>query len=864
MSKDKKREQPPLKIGELLVKEGYVRPSDIDKALEIQKKEAETAEQPIGKILLQQGAIGKEQLKSLLEHPCQRKLLGAMALESGLITQSQLDESLKISKDDEKVGEVLVQKGYLRQDQVTRLLYKQIGSQRIGDLALKFGMIDETALEAALDVQRSKRTIGGILCDLNLITANDLNHVLQKYRKLQKFGEILVEKKYITQAQLDAALAEQSKAGVPLGEILVNRRLITEDELQLTLSKQYNIPYEKLEEIRIDDAKIGPLISIVGQRYAENNLILPLRQEGNLLILAISDPERAKALQDLKTVYSHLQMRCVLITRARFGELFEALYGETLEDSIASNVATSRPESLDGFQINLSDEADEKEGRSTAYGMSSMEVEQIVNFIIKYGIMNDASDIHIEQDRSGAKLRFRIDGMLQRFREKGLDEKLHEMASAIISRIKVISNLDIAERRIPQDGVFRVSYFDKGRNKDVDLDFRVATCPAIVGENITIRILDSRKAKVGLENLNHSRDVLEPFMRLLKSSAGMVLVSGPTGSGKSSTLYGALQYIYNPSIKIITAEDPIEYSFPGIMQTQVHQKIGLTFARLLRSFLRLDPDVILVGEMRDEETSAIGFDAAQTGHLLLSTIHTNDAVAAVSRLADLNIDRSQMASSLLGVLSQRLCRQICYNCMVSYTPEEDEWRPFYHAYPNQLSFYKGEGCEACGFTGYKGRVLISELFEVTRDVSLALSRGASEREIKQIALDGGMKTLAEDGIQKLHQTTLAELLRVVPHEMIKDFKARQPTPGQETRHQTAIIYNPSAQAGVIDALYQAYEQGMQGNGNRGQRTDKALFKRFLAENYTNICNTYGCSSVSFYLRRKDDRMVVYAQPDMGE
>jgi len=862
MSKKEKREQSPLKIGELLVKEGYIRSADIEKALEIQKKEAEVAEKPLGTILLEQGKIDRDQLKTLLEHPCQRKLLGTMALDEGLITREQLKECLEGLKDEEKIGEVLVQKGYVDPGQLKHLLYKQVGSQRIGDLALKFKMIGEDDLEEALCVKRSKRTIGGILCDLNLITANDLTHVLQKYKKQLKFGEILVEQNYITQDQLDAALAEQSKSSEPLGKILLKRRLITEDELHLTLSKQYNIPYEKIEEFDFDEEKIGPLISVVGQRYAETNLILPLRQDGNKLTLAISEPERSKALQELKTVYSHLHMRCVLITREVFEKLFELLYGESLEESISSNVATSRPESMDSFKINLSDLMDEKDGKGSTYGMSSMEVEQVVNYIIKYGIMNDASDIHIEQDRSGPKIRFRIDGMLQRLREKVLDEKLHEMASAIISRIKVISNLDIAERRVPQDGVFRVSYFDKGRGKDVDLDFRVATCPAIVGENVTIRILDSRKAKVGLENLNHSRHVLEPFMRLLKSSAGMVLVSGPTGSGKSSTLYGALQYIYNPGIKIITAEDPIEYSFPGIMQTQAHQKIGLTFAKLLRSFLRLDPDVILVGEMRDEETATIGFDAAQTGHLLLSTIHTNDAVAAVSRLLDLNIDHSQMASSLLGVLSQRLCRQICYNCMVSYTPEEDEWRALFNTYPEHLSFYKGAGCDVCGFTGYKGRVLISELFEVTREVSRALSRGASEREIKQIALDGGMKTLVDDGIQKLHQTTLAEVIRVVPHEMIKAFKSRQPSESGG-RDLNTIISNPETQSALIDKLFDQYSKLRGQNGGSSRHIDETVFKRFLLTNYHKITDLYGCSSVSFSLKRRDQQVEIFAQPDLN-
>jgi type II secretory ATPase GspE/PulE/Tfp pilus assembly ATPase PilB-like protein len=278
---------------------------------------------------------------------------------------------------------------------------------------------------------------------------------------------------------------------------------------------------------------------------------------------------------------------------------------------------------------------------------------------------------------------------------------------------------------------------------------------------------------VGLEYLNHSAHVLEPFKAALKSSAGMVLVSGPTGSGKTSTLYGALMHINHPGIKIITAEDPIEYSFPDIMQTQIKPKINLTFAKLLRSFLRFDPDIILVGEMRDKETASIGFDAALTGHLLLSTIHTNDAVSAVTRLLDLGIEYNQMASSLMAVLAQRLVRTICPVCKKAYTPKKEEWVLLFEKYPEHLTFYTGEGCEECKFTGYKGRTLISEIFVVDRNISLAMNRGESENEIRRIALKEGMKTMLDDGIMKLDQTTLDELIRVVPHEMLKEFKTRK-------------------------------------------------------------------------------------------
>jgi type II secretory ATPase GspE/PulE/Tfp pilus assembly ATPase PilB-like protein len=393
------------------------------------------------------------------------------------------------------------------------------------------------------------------------------------------------------------------------------------------------------------------------------------------------------------------------------------------------------------IELNMQEDQLEEE----AARANDMMAEQVVDFIVRLGISKGASDIHIEQDRQGARLRYRTDGICKEVDIDWLNEKLQDMPNAVISRIKVLSNLDIAERRLPQDGVFRVNYYDPQQDRRFDLDFRVATCPAIVGENVTIRILDSRQANVGLENLNHSSHVLGPLKRLFKSAAGMILVTGPTGSGKSSTLYAALRYIYHPGIKIITAEDPIEYSFPGIMQTQIKPKIGLNFVRLLRSFLRLDPDVILVGEIRDTETASIAFDAAQTGHLLLSTLHTNDAVSAVSRLLDLDIEHNQVASSLIGVLAQRLVRKTCDVCKQPYNPPAEEWGLFFDTYPDHLTFSKGMGCKACGYSGYKGRTLISELFEINREIALALSRGISETELKRMAHESGMKTMIDDG-----------------------------------------------------------------------------------------------------------------------
>jgi type IV pilus assembly protein PilB len=446
-----------------------------------------------------------------------------------------------------------------------------------------------------------------------------------------------------------------------------------------------------------------------------------------------------------------------------------------------------------------------------------------------------------------------------------LKKKLKEKVGAVVSRIKVMSNLDIAERRLPQDGVFRINYFDKAEKKKFDLDFRVATCRASTGENVTIRILDSRKANVGLENLNHSEHVLGPFKTLLKSSAGMVLVCGPTGSGKSSTLYAALQYLYNPGIKIITAEDPIEYSFPGIMQTQVNHKIDLTFVRLLRSFLRLDPDVILVGEMRDKETANIGFDAAQTGHLLLSTLHTNDAVASVSRLLDLDVEYGQIASSLMCALAQRLVRKICPECRKEYVPSEDEWGMLFRKYPSHLKFFKGQGCEACNFSGYRGRTLLSEIFVVDSEISHALNKGYDEDQIKRLAVESGMKTMVDDALLKLDQTTISEIIRMVPHDMIKAFRAKQhsqeeadllmehlmtggdaPPPAQDQEASARFqLSNPEAERAVIDLMKAKYESLTQENGGGMSGGAMRWFRDFIVTSYLDLSQKYRCKSITF-------------------
>jgi len=451
--------------------------------------------------------------------------------------------------------------------------------------------------------------------------------------------------------------------------------------------------------------------------------------------------------------------------------------------------------------------------------------------------------------------------------------------NAIISRIKVMSNLDIAEKRLPQDGVFRINYYDKPQNKHFDLDFRVATCRALSGENVTIRILDSRKANVALEDLNHSAHVLEPFRRMLKSSAGMVLLTGPTGSGKTSTLYGALRQIHNPGVKIITAEDPIEYSFPGIMQTQIQPKIGLTFSRLLRSFLRFDPDVILLGEIRDNETATIAFDAAQTGHLILSTLHTNDSISAIQRLADLGVESAQIASCLLCVLAQRLVRRICPFCKKEYVPDEDEWGVLFDSYPAHLTFYRGEGCTSCNYSGYKGRMLLSEIFMIDKEIGTGIVKGLSDIQLKKMALESGMPSMLEDGLLKLNDTTLYELLRILPHDMIEGFKLRKlfqqqtsafidqffsgnaGTAKPQPARQSFTVLNPKTDQVVIEQMFEKYATLNTLCGNAQPDANLLEFKDFIADNYYKICAHHNCASVTFTLQPGDGGIAFSAVPE---
>ena len=561
-----------------------------------------------------------------------------------------------------------------------------------------------------------------------------------------------------------------------LGDILISHELITSEQCQEAIAYQANIPFLKLDSFSYEDFAKGSLPRIISRKYSEKNQVLPLSMVGNALKLALLRPSALHVARDLQSFYQQWVINCVLVPEDNFLKLFKELYGVTPHFTEQPHffqqkeLPDTSTENVDIMEIDIDEGTDTESQDSSPYGYygQDIETEELVNYIIKYGIKNKASDIHIDQDRAGVTLRFRIDGVMKIHDPDWLHGRLQESPGSIISRIKVMSNLDISEKRLPQDGVFRITYMDKSTNFKSDLDFRVATCAGITGENVTIRILDSRNANVGLDHLGHLEHVLTPFKRHLASTAGIILVTGPTGSGKSSTLYGALKYVYDPGLKIITAEDPIEYSFPGIMQTQINPKINLGLSRLLRSFLRLDPDVILVGEIRDNETAEISFDAAQTGHLVLSTLHTNDSISSISRLIDLGIDYSQITASISCILAQRLVRKICASCITEHEPPEEEWSLVFPVYPKETQFFKGVGCPACDHTGFKGRTLLSEIF-VLEDQEL-IQQGTPLNTLKKNYYQKGMKNMLVDGLMKLSSTTLSELIRVLPYDMLEDYK----------------------------------------------------------------------------------------------
>jgi len=572
------------------------------------------------------------------------------------------------------------------------------------------------------------------------------------FEKKPRLGALLVKLGAISQELLRLALNHQKSGGLRLGEALVELNVITEEVMRRALCRQLEVPFIKANSIHVDT----DLRRLFNRNYAQRHGIVPLAKRGSTVTLIMDDPTDQQLIDELQA-RTGFTLKVVSSTRAGILDAFHRVYEHT-------EVARSDSR-LQGVH-----EENHKTQEVSKYlaPLGLRRADSLVTELIGVALRNSASDIHIETTDRRLDIRFRIDGVLQELYMGPLEDELNRLQREVVSRIKILGNLDIAERRRPQDGSFRVRLVKGG--EDAKIDFRISIVQGYYGENIVLRVLDNRKAPKSIDKLGFSGRINQELHELLKRNTGILLVTGPTGSGKTTTLYGALMTCYRPGIKILTAEDPIEYVYDKITQCEVNARIGNTFARFIRAFLRQDPEVIMVGEIRDSETAEMAFRAAQTGHLVLSTLHTNDAVSSITRLLDLNVDPSLIASCLLGALSQRLVRQVCTDCGSEYQPEKEILKTFFDVAPRGVRWFKGKGCAQCNHTGYYGRMAVAELWIPTDNDIILINRGAGIDELRK---SSARKTIfmAEDAIEKLRagKTNLEEFVRTLPFSSVSQF-----------------------------------------------------------------------------------------------
>ncbi len=557
----------------------------------------------------------------------------------------------------------------------------------------------------------------------------------------RKLGEMLVKDRIITPEDLEAALEKQEKSGISLGHILVELGLASEWEMAAALGKQLNVPFITLSHYEIDRQVLESIPESIVRKYK----IVPVDKTGDTLTIALSDPSNIYLLDELR-----LLTKCQIIPVISFeSDIAEAIsrYYSREEDNFEEMLKDITDQEME--VIKEDEEAEAEDDTDLAVTVNDAPVIQLVNLIISEAIKAKASDIHVEPYEKSLRLRYRIDGVLQE-----MTPPPKKFQNAIISRIKILSELDIAERRLPQDGRFKV------RIQNRPIDFRVSVCPTAFGEKVVMRILDQSILMLGLSELGFEPDALKKFEAQIRQPWGMMLVTGPTGSGKSTTLYSALSTINDPRKNIITIEDPIEYQLKGINQVQAKPEIGLTFAEGLRSFLRQDPDIIMVGEVRDLETAEIAVKAALTGHLVLSTLHTNDAPSSINRLTNMGVEPFLVTASINIVVAQRLVRRICENCKEVYNLSPDLMAVLNVQDSKEIKIYKGIGCDRCRMTGYKGRIALYEVMLVSDRMRDLIIEGISSTNIKKVAIEEGMETLRQSGTKKVLEglTTPEEVL----------------------------------------------------------------------------------------------------------
>ncbi len=554
-------------------------------------------------------------------------------------------------------------------------------------------------------------------------------------RKSKQLGQILIELGYITPEQLDVALDEHRKTPKSLGRVLIDLGMIKEADLVRALAEQGGLEFVDLTEFPVDATVTVLLPEALARRYRA----LPVGERDGKLLVAMSDPANVYALDDIRTITGR-DVQPVVATANDVERAIQKYAGMDSQVEAMASIAAEATEEDADLEAALEDAP----------------IVKLVNAIMTQAVADRASDVHLEPQEKNVRIRFRVDGVLH----EPMPPAPKNIQGGLISRLKVMADLNIAEKRVPQDG--RISMKVGGKA----LDLRVASLPTVHGEKIVIRVLDKTNALLRLEDLGFLEDSYERFARSFKKPYGAILVTGPTGSGKSTTMYSTLNILNEEDKNIITVEDPVEYRLGGVNQVQVNPKAGLTFATALRSILRADPDIVLIGEIRDKETATIAIEAALTGHLVLSSLHTNDAPSAISRLVEMDVETFLVASAIDAVVAQRLARKLCERCKVAYEPQQPELAAA--GYPESVwgevkELFRHQGCPACSNTGFRGRIGLYEVMPMTEEIERLTVERSSSDAIKAVAVAQGMITLREDGLQKtlMGITSLDEVARVV-------------------------------------------------------------------------------------------------------
>jgi type IV pilus assembly protein PilB len=565
----------------------------------------------------------------------------------------------------------------------------------------------------------------------------------------ERLGEMLLKAGLITQQQLDEALKVQKTNGGRLGFNLVKLGHVKEEDITSLLSEQYGVPAIHLEHFEIDESILRHIPSDIARKY----LAIPIERTGATLTVAMADPSNVFALDDIRFLTGY-QVEPVVASEASIRDAIERYYGSSNEMQLKDVMDELAKEEIADLEVEEEEEGLNQQELEAA--SQDAPVVRLVNLMLTDAVKRGASDIHVEPYERDYRVRFRIDGVLYEVLRP--PQKLRD---AIASRVKILAKLDIAEKRLPQDGRIKMRMKINGKSKEID--YRVSTVPTLHGEKLVMRLLDKEGLKLDLTKLGFEQESMDKFERAILKPYGMVLVTGPTGSGKTNTLYSAIGRLNTPETNIMTAEDPVEFSITGTNQVQMKESIGLNFASALRAFLRQDPNIVLVGEIRDFETAEIAVKAALTGHLVLSTLHTNDAPSTISRLMNMGIEPFLVATSVHLIQAQRLVRRICKDCKteVQLPPKALQDLGFSEEESEVAKVYKGQGCATCNNSGYKGRIALMEVMEMSDQLREMVLMGANAVELKRQAIEEGMLTLRRSGLVKIMNgvTTIEEVVR---------------------------------------------------------------------------------------------------------